>query len=235
MPHVSATAQYIISRILTVLYMRGQQCLCCLRFALCQVALMQGASSTLNCCCTFQRTPMQVPRVLLTVLLVQGGSTLANNYGALAYDRGSGAWGASYNQTSQPSADAIALRQGGRFSSRCTLVVRFWNMCAAYATGDGTSYGWGVEQTRRAAAQRAIRECRARGSQCELRMWACNSEPMSGSTSSGPEARPRYSCWYPSGRRVPDCTAGTDRAQKAPAGANMLATSCGRSSALTGL
>jgi hypothetical protein len=143
--------------------------------------------------------------LLAWFVLAPAPFAFADNYGALAYARGTGAWGASYDQPSQQSADVSALRQCGRFSTGCDLVVHFWNTCAAYATGDGTSYGWGSHAVRRAAERTALAECSKRGGRCEIKMWACNSQPQTESTSMVPQPRPRNSCWYPNGDRVPQC------------------------------
>jgi hypothetical protein len=75
----------------------------------------------------------------------------------------------------------------------------------AYATGSGTVEGWGTDRTRAAAEQLALQACNRRGGPCQLKVWACNSQPGPG-RSAGPEWRGNaYHCRYSSGNRVPDC------------------------------
>jgi hypothetical protein len=146
---------------------------------------------------------MRGSAILIPAVLVCASSpSFADNFGALAYDRASGAWGVSYNYPSQRAADSSAL---SRCAPACSVVVRFSNTCAAYATGNGTSEGWGYDAVRRNAERRALAECSARGGNCKIEIWACNSQPSESRISGGPEPRPRNSCWYRNGHRVPDC------------------------------
>jgi Domain of unknown function (DUF4189) len=115
--------------------------------------------------------------LLAWVFVIHSAFAHAANFGALAYDHTTGAWGSSFDQPSQQFADVRAIRECEQFTTRCNVVVRFWDICAAYATGDGTSFGWGAHENRRAAEQRAVAECGTRGNNCRVRMWACNSQP----------------------------------------------------------
>ena len=137
-------------------------------------------------------------------LFLVAGSAFATNFGALAYDRNSDSWGASYNYPSQAAANGRALSLCG---SKCAVVVEFYNNCASYAVGTGDSWGFGHDIDRRAAQQRAIAECGKHGKECQIKMTACNSAPDSGSNTPHytPEPRPSHSCWYRNGGRVPYC------------------------------
>jgi hypothetical protein len=123
---------------------------------------------------------MQHMLLLVACLLVfASSSAFANNYGAMAYDRQSGAVGWSYDHPSQKAANDRALRECLRYGSQCAVVVEFMNLCAAYATGPGTTAGWGRDYTRAAAEQRALKACQSRGAHCQIRVWACSSKPGS--------------------------------------------------------
>jgi hypothetical protein len=61
----------------------------------------------------------------------------ANNFGALAYDRQSNAYGVAWDMPSQAAANSRALAECAKNSRNCAIVVQFANQCAAYATGQG--------------------------------------------------------------------------------------------------
>lgn len=96
------------------------------------------------------------------------------NFGALAYDTSTGAWGASYDQASQAAADRRALGECQPFSKKCLLVVRFANQCAAYAQGaSAKTSGTGRASAREQAERLALDACGKRGKQCSVRLWGC--------------------------------------------------------------
>ncbi len=73
------------------------------------------------------------------MFMFSGAPALANNYGAIAYDRSTDSWGASYDYPSQQAANVRALRECRKHGSHCAVVVRFWGgLCAAYAVGLGS-------------------------------------------------------------------------------------------------
>jgi hypothetical protein len=141
------------------------------------------------------------------LLALSSASALADNYGAIAYDRASDSWGASYDHASQQAANESAMRECGKFTSHCEVVVKFWgNLCAAYATGPGTTDGWGSGASRPAAEQQAVSACRSRGGPCEAKVWACNSQPGPGGFYvGGGNPATIYHCRYSNGNRVPNC------------------------------
>ena len=63
--------------------------------------------------------------VVCMVGILVGVSTAAwaTNYGAIAYDQPTGSWGASYDQPSQPAANARALQECGQYATACAVVV----------------------------------------------------------------------------------------------------------------
>jgi len=110
----------------------------------------------------------------------------------------------SYDQPSQSAANARALRECGKHAPGCTVVVEFWNLCAAYATGADKVAGWGSGDSRRIAEQRALAACQRSGP-CQVRVWGCNSQPeVPSGTFSFPQRR-GTSCWYTNGHRIPYC------------------------------
>jgi hypothetical protein len=68
--------------------------------------------------------------------------TRQNNYGAIAYDIGTGAWGWSGDFPSQQAADRHALQKCATRSPKCTVVVRFVNGSGALAAGQGSVWVW---------------------------------------------------------------------------------------------
>lgn len=112
---------------------------------------------------------------LLVLLVLQPQVSDAQSRGAIAYDRPTGSWGASYNEGSQEAANQRAMTECRKFGSHCGIVVQFWGeLCAAYATGPGSADGWGTGATPAAAEQNAVAACSTRGSRCEARVWSCN-------------------------------------------------------------
>jgi hypothetical protein len=99
--------------------------------------------------------------------------TRQDNYGAIAYDIGTGVWGWSGDFPSQQAADRHALQKCATRSRKCSVVVRFVNGCGALAGGQATVWGWGKATSREAAERVALSECNKRGKGCSLRVWAC--------------------------------------------------------------
>lgn len=141
------------------------------------------------------------------MLVCSSASALANNYGAIAYDRSTDTWGASYDHPSQQAANDRALHECGKYASHCAVVVKFWgSLCAAYATGPGTTAGWGSDSTRAAAERRAVSACSSRGGPCQVKVWSCNSQPGPGGFYvGGGNPATIYHCRYSNGNRVPNC------------------------------
>jgi hypothetical protein len=96
--------------------------------------------------------------------------TLGGQFGAIAVGPDA-AWGVSWDHPSQADADQRALRE----CPDCRVVVRVIGpMCGAYAT-DGSASGWALGETREVAEILAYGECSARGSDCSVVAYACNS------------------------------------------------------------
>ncbi len=104
----------------------------------------------------------------------------ANNFGALAYDRQSNAYGVAWDMPSQAAANSRALAECAKNSRNCAVVVQFANQCAAYATGQGNIWGYGTGGSRAVAEQFANNYCSQNGKGCQIRVWGCTARPGSG-------------------------------------------------------
>ena len=121
--------------------------------------------------------------LICTAGLLLGITTTAWGYGfgAIAFDRSSGKWGASYGYASPQAADRWALYECMQHSSHCGVVVRFrGDICAAYAVGPSAT-GRGAGPSAASARQRANMDC---GGVCDVTVWACN--PIGGADVPGP-------------------------------------------------
>jgi clan AA aspartic protease (TIGR02281 family) len=96
-------------------------------------------------------------------------------YGAIAWDKDTGKYGASWNQDTQKGADQVALSDCGVTS--CKIVIRTSRaMCAALATNDSGKYAGGASRRDRDAARlAALANCqKGNVGDCIIRMTACN-------------------------------------------------------------
>ena len=110
----------------------------------------------------------------LVWLLMTGGSALAQ-YGAIAWDKETGKYGASWNQGTQKGADEVALSDCG--ASSCKVIIRTQRaMCAALATNDSGKYAGGAaRKTRDAARLAALKNCqKGNAGECIVRVTDCN-------------------------------------------------------------
>ena len=107
----------------------------------------------------------------------------ANAYavGALAVDgKPGGRFGFSRGYGSESDASKRALSECG---SGCSVVGVFPSGCAAYAADKspgGTANGMGTGSSRSQAQSSALQNCKSNGgSQCAVRVWACEDPPQS--------------------------------------------------------
>jgi serine/threonine-protein kinase len=96
-------------------------------------------------------------------------------YGALAIQSShGGAYGWSHDYSTKQDAEDEAQSECG---DDCTVVLDFWNGCAAYSTDQdsgSTSYGWGIGNTQGEAEHVARRQCEDHGGgTCIIKVWAC--------------------------------------------------------------
>jgi hypothetical protein len=116
---------------------------------------------------------------LLTMALtfIDHRQAQASNFGALAYDPASGASGYSYDYASEQDANLRAVAECAKHGSRCAVVMRFANECAAYARSANGDAGWGTAWTKRAAESVAMAYCKKYGHACQVVTSACSSLP----------------------------------------------------------
>jgi hypothetical protein len=81
-------------------------------------------------------SPQPVAQTISPVAIVAGGA-----FGAIAYDKSTGAWGLSDFSSTQDSANRSALGFCGAYGPHCVIVASFSNICAAVATGGKNAVG----------------------------------------------------------------------------------------------
>jgi len=115
-----------------------------------------------------------VPLLAFGCTLWSGGPAFAA-YGAIAWDRGSGKYGASWNQPTPQRAVEAALGECG--STGCKIVGRVGPaMCGALATTEnGKQAGAAWRKDRDAARLDALKSCaKAKAGACVVRATDCN-------------------------------------------------------------
>lgn len=98
------------------------------------------------------------------------------NYGAIAYDKKSGAWGMSDTSQDQKSAKKSALAYCKQHGDDCKIVESFSKTCAAIASGSGKRIGWAIDEDPRQAGLDAIKKCsvkNASDNRCFLQLYHC--------------------------------------------------------------
>lgn len=100
------------------------------------------------------------------------------SYGAIAFSGSADVHGFSRNHDSRARAEAEALahcRTWGRGAEDCKVLLWFHDRCAALATGDNGAHGSAHDPQRRAAANRALAECRPLGgASCRIVREVCS-------------------------------------------------------------
>ncbi len=96
-------------------------------------------------------------------------------YGAIAWDRGTGKYGVSWNQSTAKRAEEVALAECG--ATGCKVVGKVGPaMCGALATTeDGKQAGAAWRKDREAARLDALKSCaKAKAGDCIIRVTDCN-------------------------------------------------------------
>ena len=96
-------------------------------------------------------------------------------YGAFAWDRGTGKYGVSWNQSTSKRAEEVALGECG--ASGCKVVAKIGPaMCGALATtADGKHAGAAWRKDREAARLAALKSCdKDQTGECFVRATDCN-------------------------------------------------------------
>jgi hypothetical protein len=113
-------------------------------------------------------------------LLAFGSSLLPSagaraDYGAIAWDRGTGKYGVSWNQPTPQRAIEVAVGECG--ASGCKVVTKVGpKMCGALATTeDGKHAGAAWRKDREAARLAALKNCgKDQAGECIVRVADCN-------------------------------------------------------------
>ncbi|MBS1196882.1 MAG: hypothetical protein H6R18_667 [Proteobacteria bacterium] len=104
---------------------------------------------------------------LLAVLLASINVVhAADNYGAIAFNSGTYAYGFAYDHKTQADANQRALSECGR---GCKVVLELMNECGAIYRNN-SRYAWSNGRSRQAAENGARNQC---GSNCKLVAWSC--------------------------------------------------------------
>jgi Domain of unknown function (DUF4189) len=119
--------------------------------------------------------------ILIVVALLAFGYTLlpaipaVAGYGAIAWDRGTGKYGVSWNQPTRERAEEVALGECG--ASGCKVVSKIGpKMCGALATTEnGKHAGAAWRKDREAARLASLANCQKdRAGECIVRVTDCN-------------------------------------------------------------
>ena len=129
-------------------------------------------------------TPRFLSALVLSFVLGAAGSLVpalsiaasAAEYGAIAYDAGTGRFGYSWHGATAAVANNVALN--GCASAGCKIVIEIGpGLCGALATMATNSRGWGAasRSTRDAASLGAMEDCqKANPGQCKVQVNDCN-------------------------------------------------------------
>jgi len=96
-------------------------------------------------------------------------------YGAIAWDKETGKYGASWNQDTPKRAEEVAVGECG--ATGCKVIIRTRRaMCAALATNESGKYAGGASRRDREAARlSALTNCKkGNAGECIVRVTDCN-------------------------------------------------------------
>jgi hypothetical protein len=99
-------------------------------------------------------------------------------YGAIAYDRKSGAWGMADASENKSEAKKSAMSYCNQHGQDCTIEETFHNTCVAVAAGLGSAFAYANDDDAKTAGLKAIDKCskQTTGPRCFLQLWHCYSE-----------------------------------------------------------
>lgn len=118
----------------------------------------------------FQGFPALIVAALLILSLAQAGTAQAGSFGAVGIGPG-GAYGFAHSYSSASGATNRVQRE---CHGNCTIIRSFFGACGAISSGNGGAWGWAYAPTRARAETMAQGYCRANGSGCRVRAWACS-------------------------------------------------------------
>jgi hypothetical protein len=121
------------------------------------------------------RRAITIATVLLGLgwVLVPARPALAE-YGAIAWDKETGKYGASWREATPKRAAEHAISECG--TSACKIIIRPTPFCAALATAaDGKVVGAASRKDRDDARVAALKDCQKRNAgECTVRLTDCN-------------------------------------------------------------
>ncbi|HEX5211803.1 MAG TPA: DUF4189 domain-containing protein [Pseudolabrys sp.] len=104
-----------------------------------------------------------------------GGARSTASYGAIAYDRGSHAWGVSHNWGNRARAELEAMKKCGEHGKDCEVMVWFDRKCGAVTSGNGGTAFWGLGNNEGQARAEATKKCEdGGGSTCVMQAYQCS-------------------------------------------------------------
>jgi hypothetical protein len=102
-------------------------------------------------------------------------SKVGPSFGAIAYGRGSGAWGSSYQWDSREKAESTAMANCQKYAKDCEVMVWFSDQCGAVAAEDGGDAYWGLGDGEGAAREDAMNKCaKGGGRNCQVQASQCS-------------------------------------------------------------
>ncbi|WP_158284844.1 DUF4189 domain-containing protein [Hoeflea marina] len=110
--------------------------------------------------------------IAVGLLMPASGAAAADNYGAIAYSRTSGARAYSHDYSTRAGAETRALGECRARGRGCKIVTWYRNACGALASGPD---GWGASwsSSRRAAENKALAKCSTYSYSCGVLVWSC--------------------------------------------------------------
>jgi hypothetical protein len=101
-------------------------------------------------------------------------SRSTKSYGALAYDKTSGAFGWSDKWESKEKAEKVAIANCSKHGSNCESLIWFYNNCGAIAA-DGAILGWARSDAQATAEKDALTNCKNEGgANCKIKVAHCS-------------------------------------------------------------
>lgn len=94
-------------------------------------------------------------------------------HGAIAYSPNTGAYGYSYNYSTQKQAENEAMYNCDMRARDCVIATTFYNACGAVAAG--RNGGWGADwgNTAYDAQENALAMCSNYDNGCQIVRWQC--------------------------------------------------------------
>ena len=98
------------------------------------------------------------------------------DFGAIAYDTATGAWGDSYHWESQDKAESVALQNcQANNGTNCQVMVWFDRNCGAVAADDGGNAYWALGDGEGAARENVMGKCaQGGGKSCAVQAARCS-------------------------------------------------------------